>query len=626
MCGIVGIVSKEPVPVSHMTSLLGSIKRRGPDSDGFWFSENNLIALGHTRLSLVDLSSLGSQPMKSSCGRWILVLNGEIYNYKKLKKRLAERFEINTWRSSSDTEVLVEAVSLLGLDATLEIVDGMFAFAAFDTKNLTITLVRDRFGEKPLYFGSQSGRFLFSSNLTCFEIDPGFDNRVSQSSLSMLLQYGYIPAPFSAYENVKKLPAAHVATFDIKSGRIEVRRYWNQTDLYHSELTSIADDFEAYENYTSAIREAVEQCCDADVDVGSFLSGGVDSTAVASVASSLSRMSPLKTFTIGFNASKKNEASVAQKNARILQSTHNQHFLTDLEALEIFTKLNDIYSEPLADSSQIPMVSLARFVHRSGVKSCISGDGGDELFGGYNRYYLMKRILSFLKKQPKVVRNLSKKIDLSSYQNVGSNYNNSLFIKNLLNYFYYNNTDHLSEIYNGVSTIEKSQWFSDLNGSNNIFYEFFDGQRSASVSACIGDMNFYLPDNVLAKVDHGSMFSGVEVRNPLLTKAFTNSLNKRVFDNSFSHKKILKKITRDHVGEVGYMTKKVGFSGPISVWIKGKMRVYCDELMLSDDREFSHLGKEQTKKIWRDYLDGKIQNNNLIWAVLVLQKWLNRDL
>ena len=378
MCGFVGSFdSSANVNADELTrratQMADAIRHRGPDDSGVWVDAAAGIALGHRRLSIIDLSAAGHQPMASADGRFQLVYNGEIYNFEQLRKELSNTASL---RGRSDTEVLVEGIAEWGLRATVEKLNGMFGFAVWDTKERTLSLVRDRMGIKPVYYGNCSGTFLFGSELKALRAHPQFNADIDRSALGSFLEHSYIPSDRSIYQGVHKLPPAHILT--LGDGRPKLERYW-------SIPFDAKPDPDWNQRFPEVLRDAVQSRMLADVPLGAFLSGGIDSSLVVSLMQSISQR-PVKTFTIGFHEAEWNEAPHAAAIAKHLGTEHTELFVTPEQARDVIPMLPAMYDEPFADVSQIPTFLVCQMA-REHVTVCLSGDGGDELFGGYDRYH-----------------------------------------------------------------------------------------------------------------------------------------------------------------------------------------------------------------------------------------------
>lgn len=399
MCGIVGIwndkKSNDEI-YDCLSRMIDVIVHRGPDDGDVWLDENMHLGLGHRRLSIIELSIAGHQPMHSSCKRYTIVFNGEIYNHLEIRSKLLKLDNSINWRGSSDTETLLESVRLVGIEETLKLATGMFAFALFDSKTKSFFLARDRFGEKPLYYGYNNGSFLFASELKSIKAIPDLDLIVSLKSVQLQSQFSYVPEPYSIYEGIFKLEPGSFLELSysdlINRNSGLSKKYWSATETAEFGLNNkfeFNNDNEAIFELDRLLRIAVKGQMMSDVPLGAFLSGGIDSSLIVSLMQAQSEK-PIKTFTIGFNEKGYNEAVHAKAVAKHLGTEHTEMYVTAKDSISIVDRLTSIYDEPFADTSQIPSILVSQLA-KSKVTVCLSGDAGDELFGGYSRYFLTKK-------------------------------------------------------------------------------------------------------------------------------------------------------------------------------------------------------------------------------------------
>ncbi|MCI5130790.1 MAG: asparagine synthase (glutamine-hydrolyzing) [Candidatus Electrothrix sp. EH2] len=413
MCGIVGFLTSPWEPSGTIertaTRMASTLQHRGPDDAGTWVDENVGIALAHRRLSILDLSEAGHQPMHSHCGRYVIVFNGEIYNHLELRKKLefsstASSQAVHEWHGHSDTETLLAGITQWGVEKTLHSAVGMFAFALWDRRERLLTLARDRMGEKPLYYGWQDNTFLFGSELKALKAHPKFQARIDRGALALFLRYNYVPTPYSIYEGICKLPPGTCLEIKLGSQQANPVPYWSLIEVAEkgiAEPFSGSDD-EAVEMLEQHFCTAVRRQMLSDVPLGVLLSGGFDSTAITALMQA-DHSNAVRTFTIGFNENEYSEATYAQAVARHLGTDHTALHLTAGDALVLIPQLPAMYDEPFADSSQLP-THLVMSLARRHVTVALSGDGGDELFAGYNRYFLAPRAWSYLARIPMILR------------------------------------------------------------------------------------------------------------------------------------------------------------------------------------------------------------------------------
>src|SRR5688572_17014355 len=421
MCGIAGIISASRLDERDVRRLIDPIAHRGPDDDGVWLDSEAGVGLGHRRLSIIDLSPAGHQPMTSADGRYVITYNAEIYNHSELRAELEKQQGAappGGWRGHSDTETLLECVSAWGLDQTLPKVVGMFAFALWDRKERTLSLVRDRFGEKPLYYGWTGKDFVFASELKAIRAHPRFNGEIDRRALRLFAARTYIPAPLTIYKRLFKLEPGCVLTVTPEGakkpldappqeggadGGINIRRYWSYRDVIRGGFEHpIEDEGEALDQLEQVLAHAIQGQSVADVPVGAFLSGGIDSSTVVALYQKYSS-TPVRTFTIGFEEAGYNEAENGKAVAQHLGTVHNERYVTVREARDVIPLLPTMYDEPFADSSQIPTHLVSR-IAREQVTVALTGDGGDELFAGYNRHFAAPQLWQQLRKLPKPLR------------------------------------------------------------------------------------------------------------------------------------------------------------------------------------------------------------------------------
>ncbi|NBA97274.1 asparagine synthase (glutamine-hydrolyzing) [Pseudomonas sp. R5(2019)] len=644
MCGIAGFwhpnsqsMYDGPAALTRMTN---AIVHRGPDDAGAWDDGAGLF-LGHRRLAIVDLSSAGHQPMASPTGRYVIVFNGEIYNFQALRKALdsAQQNPL-PWRGHSDTEVMLAAFEHWGIIDTLRRLVGMFALAVWDRTRETLTLARDRIGEKPLYYGLQKGALLFASELQALDAHPGFDAHVSRDSLALLLKYAYVPSPHSIYEGIHKLPAGTWIEFDraaLASGtKATPQAYWELPSA-HTASTPSLSDAEAIDQLHELMRTTISEQMVADVPLGAFLSGGIDSTLIVSLMQSLSPQQ-VKTYTIGFDDPGYNEAEHAKAVARHLGTDHTELYVSGADALSVVPKLPEIYGEPFADSSQIPTYLVSQLA-RSQVTVSLSGDAGDELFGGYNRYQFLPNVWSKLSRIPGPARKLVARMIESASPNRWDSIANGLNpiipaglrvrlpgekLHKLASVMRH---DSPSQMYNRVV----SQW---QNATDVVI-----GARAFPELAAVGDSDFaswmmrqdtqtYLPDDILAKVDRAAMAVSLETRVPFLDHRiveFASALPMSLKIRNGSTKWILRQLLYRYVPRELIERPKMGFGIPLHEWLRGPLRDWAESLL--DPQRLASEGyfvPGPVRAVWERHLRGQGNYQHQLWPVLMFQAWLDR--
>ncbi|MFK7817075.1 MAG: asparagine synthase (glutamine-hydrolyzing), partial [Planctomycetaceae bacterium] len=583
MCGFVGSFNpRAGIGADELnvrgTRMAEAIQHRGPDDHGVWCDETSGIMLAHRRLAIIDLSPAGHQPMVSRCGWFQLVYNGEIYNFESVREELGAEA---SFRGRSDTEVLVEAIARWGLDATLSKLNGMFGFALWDQKERTVSLVRDRMGIKPVYYGVCGRTLLFGSELKALRQHPDFDASINRTAIGELLQHSYIPTSRSIYEGVFKLPPAHVLTVraDDLGQTLRPRRYW-----------SIPFDADASEDWETqfevTLTDAVGSRMLADVPLGAFLSGGIDSSTVVALMQSLSDR-PVKTFTIGFEEAEWNEAPHAARIAKHLGTDHTEFFVTADEARNVIPDLPAIYDEPFADVSQIPTFLVSKLA-RQHVTVCLSGDGGDELFGGYDRYHHIRGINDKRKKVPNFARGpLAALITHPLLQKLRGNApRESSLWRGVLK------AADIRELYLFLHRHwrEPEQLVVGYHVDDVVGFrqnaEFEPNSVGGLFTMMAIDHEAYFPDDILVKVDRASMRVGLEARVPLLDHRVVEHAWRMEPNRRFAgakQKQALRNVLKKYVPLEMFDRPKAGFGVPIDSWLRGPLRDWA-EALLSEER------------------------------------------
>ena len=644
MCGVCGIVSAGRVDGAVLRAMSRTIAHRGPDDEGQWIDREAGVGLGHRRLSIVDLSPLGHQPMESANGRWMLSYNGEIYNHLALRAELDAAGKGGTWRGHSDTETLLAAISAWGLETALRKSVGMFALALWDRQERILLLARDRFGEKPLYYGWAGGDFVFASELKAIRAHPRFENPVSRRALGLLAARAYVPAPLSIYERIYKLepgcilavsPAAAQAPTDEApragtDGGIALTRYWSYRDVMRRGYADpIGDEVEALERLETTLAEAIGGQSVADVPVGAFLSGGIDSSTVVALYQKYSSQ-PVRTFSIGFEEAGFNEAEYAKAVAAHFGTVHNERYVTVREAREVIPLLPAMYDEPFADSSQIPTYLVSRFA-REQVTVALSGDGGDELFAGYNRHFAAPRLWRRLQMLPRPVRGLIG-TPLSQLPpgvwnlapgkrqpHFGAKMQKALRIAGSARSF--------DDVYNSFLD-EWSFEASPVLGADGVGSGFdLDVAAGApeTVRMMYCDAVSYLPDDILCKVDRASMAVSLESRVPFLDHRVAElaariPVSMKVRGGKGKH--ILRELLYREAPRALFERPKAGFAVPVGDWIKGALRPWAEDLL--DPRRMAQEGYFDTARVqrrWQEHLSGRRDATPALWAVLMFQAW-----
>ena len=643
MCGIAGLVSARRIDPRLLKRMGDVIEHRGPDDDGTWIDTEAGLGFAHRRLSIVDLSPLGHQPMHSADGRFVLNYNGEIYNHSELRRELeaAGQAPDGGWRGHSDTETMLQAIAAWGLEPAVTRFVGMFAFALWDRRDRVLHLVRDRFGEKPLYYGWAGRDFLFGSELKSFRLHPEFDHQVDRQALGLYAARAYVPAPRSIYRRVFKLQPGSILSLTIESALRPMdeppaaQPYWSYRDVVRRGLADpFAGEGEALEALDDALSRAVKAQAVADVPVGAFLSGGIDSSTICALYQRHSSRK-IRTFSIGFEEAGFNETDHARDVARHLGSVHSEHMVTVREARDVIPLLPAIYDEPFADSSQIPTFLVSRFA-REQVKVALTGDGGDELFAGYNRHFQAPRLWQQLSRIPRPLRAAAgASLGLvpqrfwqqaagmlpARHRHLGGKANKALRLAGSAGSF------------DDVYAAFLDEWSGDPSpvlgfdpAANALDLELGrDAPDAVRIMYC--DAVSYLPDDILCKVDRASMAVSLETRVPFLDHRVAEVAARipvELKTRGPAGKHILRELLYRHLPKSLFDRPKAGFAIPVGQWIRGPLRPWAEELLdparLAAD---GWLDAGAVRRRWADHLSGRRDSTNAIWTILMFQGWLD---
>lgn len=628
MCGIAGALALKDRATDlqrQVEAMLAAMRHRGPDDHGMW--QEGPVCLGHLRLSIVDLSSLGHQPMFSPDGRYSLTYNGEIYNYRALRAELEQAG--CQFRGNSDTEVLVNAFERWGLVETLQRAVGMFALALWDKKTSTLHLARDRAGEKPLYFGAIDNVLLFASELKALVAAAGHRPAIDRGALALYMKYNYVPGNETIYAGITKVePGTFVSI--TPSGETTHTTWWSM-DALDGRLDPPLDDADAISRFDVLLRKAISEQMVADVPLGAFLSGGIDSSLVVAYMQLLSSI-PVKTFSIGFEEEAFNEAHHARDVAAHLGTEHEELIVTPRDALELVPKLSDIYCEPLADASQIPTLLLSAMT-RKHVTVSLSGDGGDELFGGYHHYFSGLNVWSRSQGFPAPVRRLTGSIPeglIKTLSTSGTTLKQKLLGETLRKakaFFGAADIDHFYQQYSAATLADDVVLNAPRHNASLKFRPTPGGFGGDPLRAMMfNDSINFMVEDVLMKVDRAAMSVSLETRVPLLDRdiiEFSQSLPRDMLIRDGNNKWLLRETLYRLVPRALIDRPKMGFGVPMAGWLRGELRDWGESL-LSHNRlsQQGYFNADVVRLRWQQHQDGKHDWSSLLWAALAFQCWL----
>jgi asparagine synthase (glutamine-hydrolysing) len=644
MCGIAGFIDPDCRLAQADLEALAlamaeALRHRGPDDSGAWADSKAGVGLGHRRLAIQDLSIEGHQPMNSQDGRYVLIFNGEIYNFLDLKSQLEKRGTV--FRGHCDTEVVLAAFSEFGIEPALDRFIGMFALALWDRKERLLRLVRDRAGEKPLYYGWSGGVFLFGSELKALRAHPQWDSEVDPEALTLFLRHNYIPAPHSIYRKIFKLPPGcllTVAANDIATGDLPApKSYWS---LWSVAQAGIAKPFQgntddAKEHFKQLLSDSVAMQLVADVPVGAFLSGGIDSSIVVALMQARSRR-PIKTFSIGFAETADDEAPFAKAVAAHLGTQHSELYVDADRLLDVIPRLSAIYDEPLADTSHIPTVLLCELARKQ-VTVCLSGDAGDELFGGYMHYQKTQKVWEILRNIPQPQRQQMGQV-LARLGAAGVDIQTRLgreprFFKRLLRLSELLPATNDQALYELMISPcrDPENWLvvSNARPSSNGISTAWEFLPHLLQRMMYWDFVHYLPDEILTKVDRAAMSVSLETRIPLLDHRiveFAWSLPNCFRQRRGKGKWLLRQLLQEYLPRSLVERPKQGFAAPVEEWIRGELRSWAEEL-LSESRlkQTGYFQEKCVRQKWSDHLASRRDLGRPLWNVLMFQSWLEQN-
>ncbi len=623
MCGITGIwdfSKQESLPHLKATTkkMTDTLSHRGPDGACVWVDTKAHLALGHRRLSIIDLSTSASQPMVSNSGRFVITYNGEIYNYQSLRNTLKQNGL--TLKTKSDTEAILEMCAHFGIEETLQKVIGMFAFCLWDTASKKLFLVRDRLGIKPLYWGMQNNIFAFGSELQSLKPASHWKFNIDTEAVGAYFLKGYVPAPQSIYQNIFKLEPGHILVVD-QEKNIQKKAYWSVEDSIQPKKNLSSPD-QLINDFDILITDAVQKRLVSDVPIGCFLSGGIDS---ATIAAKMQTLSPnkIKTFSIGFEEDPFNEAPQARKIATYLGTDHNETIITTKESLHMAKDAHIAYDEPFSDSSQIPTLLVSKTA-RQHVTVALSGDGGDEVFAGYNRYRAVQKLWPFISKMPPFLK-------------VGAQ-NMILLLSPLLNHSFAKSV--LQTDGNLKGTLQKMAHVFCADSIEDFYYKL-TSQKIPLTHIPLPhlkperkfvhlepfehfqywDLIDYLPNDILTKVDRASMHTGLEARVPLLDHRIVERVWQLPANTKLRHgesKWLLRQVLEKHIPQSLYAGPKRGFAIPLSTWLRGPLKKWAEEIIYTEN---DFIDKKQITNIWDQHQTERHDYGTQIWTVISFNLW-----
>lgn len=641
MCGIAGFWQTkrgDEHPVEVLKEMGASLSHRGPDDSGSFYDPSAGVGLAFRRLSILDLSPAGHQPMDSASGRLTIIFNGEVYNFEEIRRELGPDYK---WRGHSDTEVILEAIERWGIEPAVKRFVGMFALAVWDRLERKLFLVRDRLGIKPLYYGFVGGDFVFASELKAIREYPGFQGVIDRGTLALFMRHNYVPTPHCIYRGFFKLPPGHILALSSANGEPVLFCFWSVVDVARAGVASQLQGSEAeiISELEQKLRQAVGLRMISDVPLGAFLSGGVDSSAVVALMQAQSNR-PVKTFTIGFHEDEYNEAAHAKRVAAHLGTNHKELYLTAEEARNVIPMLPRMYDEPFADSSQIPTYLVSKLARQT-VTASLSGDGGDEIFGGYQRYFLIHSLWNSIYRTPKPIRRTTAHlIRAFSPAAIDRIYG---WVKPLTppgkrlsavgekahKLAPYLSSDDPRSIYmEALSHWNPSEVVNDSSELNPVqqFFESCAWLPNLEEQMMVTDTANYLPDDVLTKVDRASMAVSLEARVPLL--------DHRVVEFAWRlplHFKVRGKVGKWALRQVLYRyvpqelieRPKMGFGVPVDSWLRGPLRAWAEDLLSADSLgQQGFFNVPLIRQKWTEHLSGSRNWQYLLWDVLVFQDWV----
>jgi len=627
MCGFTGFIDfNRKLTKGHLNTANDVLKHRGPDSGAVAFFETSEanIGLGHRRLSIMDVSSNGSQPMYSDDKSVIIILNGEVYNFKEIREDLVAKGY--SFHSDSDTEVIIKSYQQYGIECVHKFI-GMFAFALYDIKKQEVYLLRDRAGVKPLYFYKKNDNLLFASELKSIYTYPVFEKIISQKAVSLFFKYGYIRAPYTIFMDTHKVRPGYYMKISLRTKQVEEIKYYDVLDYYNKPKLDISEE-EATQEVERLFTSAFQYRMVSDVPVGVFLSGGYDSGVVTSILQK-NNTQKIKTFTIGFNEEKYNEAPHAKKMAAYMGTDHNEYYCTTKEAQDILPTLADVFDEPFGDSSAIPTILVSRFA-RKHVTVSLSADGGDEIFAGYHRHSYLHKISRRLSNSPGFLLGIGRNVSTISSAIMPGLKKKSAFVR--LNDILQDSSDqNVADVFSQHYT--RPELVALLNGKTRNIGLYDDiptiNDGNDFINRCLAlDYNTFMVDDILVKVDRATMSVGLEGREPLLDNRiieFVSQLPSELKYNNGEKKYLLKKIAHKYIPKELLDRPKQGFGLPVNEWLRNELKDFLYEY-LNEEQLSKHklIDIPKALTLRDDFINGKDVAQEKIWLLLMFQLWWNR--
>lgn len=651
MCGIAGFLGFDSDAKKTIGRMVQAIHHRGPDAQQTWISNSDDIALGHARLSVVDLSEAGAQPMHSHSGRFVLCFNGEVYNHLEIRNSIEKISSAPNWRGSSDSETLVAALDVWGIEKTLRLCTGMFAVAIWDRNEKQLTLARDRFGEKPIYYQPHSSGVIFGSEIVAIERHPACARRVSRSAVAELASKECIAAPRSIYEGVYKLLPGSLVVFN-KNGFLSTCEWWSAIDTAIENQNSWqGSDQDAINELERLLEKSINGQMQADVPLGAFLSGGIDSSLIVALMQQ-NYSESIKTFSIGFSDNTFDESKYAAQVAKHLNTSHTEFHVSEIDICDLVPKLSSIYSEPFANSSQLPTYLVSK-LSRQDVTVALTGDAGDEVFGGYNRHIYAARHWPLISKFPiKMRKFVARLINSTEESRLDRIFKGNPLTKNwtrigerLQRVGHTLPAANISELYRLATNVSDLKHVYEFETCTTNFTDGDYGPQRDLLAAqqqklldsigLIDDIRWmmlqdqidYLPNDNLVKVDRASMACSLETRTPFLDHnlvEFSQKIPSKLLLHNNRSKYPLRRMLEKHVPLELFERPKMGFSIPMHSMVKNQLKDWAEFHLSSAQLKNSDVfDTQEVQKIWADHSAGKSNNIKELWPVLVYQAWTN---